>query len=81
MIRKLKFVTSNVDKSSENQKGSNLWCHYCDKNNHNAADCREIAKFKQQKNNKASLEAKAGSGNKSLAFLFFLKKLTHSKGI
>jgi hypothetical protein len=36
-----------------------MWCHYCDKNNHNTADCRAIAKFKQQKNNKAQFEAKA----------------------
>jgi hypothetical protein len=47
-----------------------MWCHYCDKNNHNTADCREIAKFKQQKNTKACFEAKAGPGKQSLAFLF-----------
>jgi hypothetical protein len=45
-----------------------MWCHYCDKNNHNTADCREVAKFKQQK--KARFEVKAGLGKKSLAFLF-----------
>jgi hypothetical protein len=45
-----------------------MWCHYCDTNNHNTADCRAIAKFKQQ--NKARFEAKAGPGKKSLAFLF-----------
>jgi hypothetical protein len=37
-----------------------MWCHYCDKNNHNTADCRAIAKFKQQ--NKAHFEAKAEPG-------------------
>jgi hypothetical protein len=47
-----------------------MWCHYCDKNNHNTADFRAIAKFKQQKKNKACFEAKAGPGKKSLAFLF-----------
>jgi hypothetical protein len=47
-----------------------MWCHYCDKNNHNTADYRAIAKFKQQKNNKACFEAKAGPGKKSLSFLF-----------
>jgi hypothetical protein len=26
-----------------------MWCHYCDKNNHNTADCRVIFEFKQQK--------------------------------
>jgi hypothetical protein len=45
-----------------------MWCHYCDKNNHNTADFRAIAKFKQQK--KARFKAKAGPGKKSLAFLF-----------
>jgi hypothetical protein len=33
-----KTVTSRVGKSSKNHKGSNMWCHYCDKNNHNTAD-------------------------------------------
>jgi hypothetical protein len=52
-----------------------MWCHYCDKNNHKTADCREIAKFKQQKNNKACFEAKAGSGKKSLAFLILFEEI------
>jgi hypothetical protein len=65
-----KSVTSSVGKSSKNHKGSSMWCHYCDKNNHNTADCRAVSKFKQQKNNKARFEAKAGSGKKSLAFFF-----------
>jgi hypothetical protein len=63
-----KSVTSSVGKSSKHHKGSNMWCHYCDKNYHNIADCRVIAKFKQQK--KACLEAKAGPRKKSLIFLF-----------
>jgi hypothetical protein len=63
-----KPVTSSVGKSSKNHKGSNMWCHYCDKNNHNTAYWRAIAKFKQQK--KALFEAKSGSGKKSLAFRF-----------
>jgi hypothetical protein len=61
-------VTCSVGKSSKNHKGSNMWCHYCDKNNHNTADCRANAKFKQQK--KAHFETKAGPGKESLAFLF-----------
>jgi hypothetical protein len=40
-------VTSSVGKSSKNHKGCNMWCHYCGKNNHNTADFRTIAKFKQ----------------------------------
>jgi hypothetical protein len=65
-----KSVTISVGKSSKNHKGSNMWRHYCDKNNQNMADCRPIAKFKQQKKNKACFEAKAGPGKKSLAFIF-----------
>jgi hypothetical protein len=63
-----KSVASSVGKSSKHHKGSNMWYHYCDKNNHNTADCRAIAKFEQQK--KACFEAKAGPEKKSLAFLF-----------
>jgi hypothetical protein len=51
-------VTSSVDKSSKDPEGSNMWCHYSDKNNHNTADCRAISKFKQQK--KVCFQAKAG---------------------
>jgi hypothetical protein len=47
-----------------------MWCHYCDKNNRNTADCRVISKFKQQKNNKSCFEAKAGPGKKPLTFLW-----------
>jgi hypothetical protein len=39
-------------------------------NNHNTADCRAIAKFKQQKNNKACFEAKYGPRKKSFDILF-----------
>jgi hypothetical protein len=63
-----KPVNSTVGKSSKNHKASNMWCHYCDKNNHNTADCRPIKKLKQQK--KACFEAKAVPGKKSLPFLF-----------
>jgi hypothetical protein len=65
-----KPVTSGVGKYSKDYKGSNMWCHYCDKNNHKTADCKAIAKFKQQKKNKAQLEAKAGPGEKSLSVVF-----------
>jgi hypothetical protein len=65
-----KSVTSSVSKSSKNHKGSNMWCHYCDKNNHKTADCRAIAKLKQQKKNKACFEAKAVPRKNSLVFLF-----------
>jgi hypothetical protein len=71
--------TSSVGKSSKNHKGSNMWCHYCDKNNHNTADCRAIAKFKQQKNNKACFEAKAGPGKKSFASLFLFEEINALK--
>jgi hypothetical protein len=41
-VHNKKPITSRVGKSSKNHKGSNMWCHYCDKNNHNTADCRAI---------------------------------------
>jgi hypothetical protein len=66
-------VTSSVGKSSKNHKESNMWCHYCDKNNHNTADCRETVKFKQHK--KTCFEAKAGPGKKSLAFLVHFQRI------
>jgi hypothetical protein len=47
-----------------------MWCHYCDKNNHNTAYCRAIAKIKQQKKKKDCFKGKAEPGKKSLAFLF-----------
>jgi hypothetical protein len=65
-----KHVTSSVGTASKNHKGSNICCHYCNKKNHSKDDCRAIAKFKQQKKNKACFEAKAGPRKKSLAFLF-----------
>jgi hypothetical protein len=46
-----------------------MWCNYCDKNNHNTADCREIAKFQQRK--KFCFEAKSGVGKKYLDVLSF----------
>jgi hypothetical protein len=54
-----------------------MWCHYCDKNNHNTAHCRAIAKFKQQKN--AFFEAKARPRKKSLAFLVDSKEINALK--
>jgi hypothetical protein len=70
-------VTSSVGKSSKHHKGSNMWCHYCDKNNHNTADCRAIAKFKQQK--KACFEAKAVPGKKSLDSCFLFEEINALK--
>jgi hypothetical protein len=70
-------LTSSVGKPSKNHKGSNMWCHYRDKNNHNTADCRAIAKFKHQKN--TCFEAKAGSGKKSLAFNFLFEEINTLK--
>jgi hypothetical protein len=66
-----KYVTSNVGKSPKNPKGSNMWCHYCDKNNHKTADYRAIAKFEKQK--KVLFEANAGPRKKSLALLFLFQ--------
>jgi hypothetical protein len=54
-----------------------VWCHYFEKSNHNTADCRAIAKFKQQK--KAFFEAKAGPGKKSLSFSFLFEEINALK--
>jgi hypothetical protein len=56
--KKIVSITSSVGKYSKNHRASSMCCHYCDKNNHITADCRAIAKFKEQK--KASFEAKSG---------------------
>jgi hypothetical protein len=56
-------LTIIANNSSKNPKSSNMWCYDCDKNNHNTADCRAIAKLKQQ-------HKKLGTRKKSLAFLF-----------
>jgi hypothetical protein len=56
-----------------------MWCHYYYKNNHNTADCRAIAKFKKQKNNKACFEAVTGSGKKSLPFNFIFEEINALK--
>jgi hypothetical protein len=54
-----------------------MWCHYCDKNNHKTADCKAIAKFKQHK--RASFEAKAGPGKKSLTYIFLFEEINALK--
>jgi hypothetical protein len=56
-----------------------MWCHYCDKNNHNTADCKAIAKFNQQKNNKDRFEAKAEPRKKSLSFLCLFEEINALK--
>jgi hypothetical protein len=56
-----------------------MWCHYCDNNNHNTADCRAIAKLKQQKKNKACFEAKVGPGETPMAFLFLFEEINALK--
>jgi hypothetical protein len=43
------------------------------------ANCRAIAKFKQQKKNKAHFEAKAGPRKKSLAFLILFEEINALK--
>jgi hypothetical protein len=53
--KKTVSVTSSVIKSSKRLKASDMWFHYCDKINHNMADCGAISRFKQQK--KAKFEA------------------------
>jgi hypothetical protein len=49
-------VTSSIGKSSGNSKGSNMWCHYFEKNNHIKDDCREISKFNSRKRTRLALK-------------------------
>jgi hypothetical protein len=68
-VAPLPVVNKNAVGSSVcRSKVSSLWYHYCEKNNHNTADCRAIAKTKQQK--KVRFEAKSVPKRQSLAFLF-----------
>jgi hypothetical protein len=64
-----KSVTSSLCKSSKNPKASDMWCDYCDKNNHKTADCRSNTLFKEKKK-KLCFEAQAESGKNVLVFLF-----------
>jgi hypothetical protein len=56
--KKTVSVTSSVGKSSKNHKVPNMWCHYCDKNNHNKADCRELNALKRQLNPEKNYRSK-----------------------
>jgi hypothetical protein len=61
-------LTSSVGVGNVGKKQkTKMWCHYCDKNNHNTADCWEIAQAKKHK------KAQHGTilpGKKALPFLF-----------
>jgi hypothetical protein len=45
-----KSATSSESKPSKNHKGSNMWCHYCDNNNHNKAEIKRNCINKKWKN-------------------------------
>jgi hypothetical protein len=68
-------VTRSVGNSPKNHKLYNMWCHYCDKNKHNTADCREIAKFK----NTIRLALKANLDPGRSLWPSFSKTSMHSK--
>jgi hypothetical protein len=72
-------VPISVENSSKNHNEPNIWCHYCDKNNHNMADCRAIAKFKQQQK-ACFVKPKLDPERIHWSFLFFSKKLMHLNG-
>jgi hypothetical protein len=71
-------VTSIEGKSSKNPKYSNMRCYYCDNNNHNTADCRAIAKFKQQK--RLALKPSPEPERSIWPSFYLSKKLMNSKG-
>jgi hypothetical protein len=71
-VAKNTSLTSSVGISNVRKKqNTKMWCHYCDKNNHNTAECPEIAKAKQHK--KVQHETKAIQGKKALSF--FLEEI------
>jgi hypothetical protein len=76
--KECKSYTSSVGKSSKNHKGSNMWCHYCDKNNHNTANCRAIAKTNSSK--RLALKPKMDLERSLWPSFLFFKKLMHLKG-
>jgi hypothetical protein len=69
-------VTSRVGIAvGKKKQKTQMWCHYCDKSNHNTADCKAIMRAKQHE--KAQFEAKAVPEKRP--WPFFSKKLTPSK--
>jgi hypothetical protein len=71
-------ATNSVGKSSKNHEVSNMWCHYCDKNNHNTDDFRAIAKLNTRK--RLSLKPKMDLERILRPSLFFSKKFIYLKG-
>jgi hypothetical protein len=76
--KKAASITGSVGKSSKNHKGYNMWCHYCDKNNHNTTDFRAINKFNSRK--RLVFKPKLNSENSLWTSSVFPKKLMHLKG-
>jgi uncharacterized protein (DUF2236 family) len=54
-----------------------MWCQFCDKNNHNKADCRVIEKLNSRKS--TALMPKLDSERSLWLSVSFLKKVMHSK--
>jgi hypothetical protein len=49
-----------------------MWCHYCDKTNHNTAKCQDVAKVKQHKRSNMGQRLI----RKKRPYPFFLRRLT-----
>jgi hypothetical protein len=75
-IEKRVSVSISVCKSSKDPKSSKIWCHYCNKNKQNAADCRTIVEIKQQK----TLSLKPYLYPERSLWSSFWKKSKQSKG-
>jgi hypothetical protein len=72
-----KSVISSVGKFFNDLKASNMWCHYCDKNNHNIAGCRALPISNSRK--WRALKPKMDTERSLWTFFCFSKKLMHSK--
>jgi hypothetical protein len=67
-----KLLSCGVGRSSKNLKGSNMWCHYFDKNNHKTT----VKHYKSRKR----LALKPKLDPERNLWPSFSKKLMHSKG-
>jgi hypothetical protein len=75
-----KSVTSSVEKS-KNHKGSHMWCHYCDKNNHITSRliAEHLPNLNSRKRTRFALKPKLDPERSLWPSFSFSKKLMHLK--
>jgi hypothetical protein len=75
-----KSVTSSAGKSSKHHKGSNMWCHYCDKNNTTRLIAEQLPYSISRKTTRLALKPKLDPERSIWPFISFSKNLMHLKG-